>query len=315
MSSLPELSRRSFLARTSAAALATLSSPSVEAARAPFGLHYVLASSLYGKLPLKEILPEVAAVEARGIDLWPMPHGSQREEVDTMGVAAALAMLQAADVRCQMSTRYDLGPFRLESEIKVLKELGGGTIVCGGAGPAGLTGVPLKEAVKEFAQKLQPTVALAEKHNVRIAIENHGKNLIDSPNSLRWLIEFVPSAAIGIALAPYHLPQEERAIADLIKDLGRRLHVFYAWQHGNGSTVAQPKEQELAQLPGRGRLDFTPLLSALRDIQYSGITEIFMHPFPRGIPILPTIPEVRAEINRARTYLDGIVARLNLTPP
>ena len=66
---------------------------------------------------------------------------------------------------------------------------------------------------------------------------------------------------------------------------------------------AQPKEQELEQLPGRGKLPFQPLLAALKKINYAGWTEVFMHPFPRGIPVLPTREEVTAEINRAREYL------------
>ena len=67
-----------------------------------------------------------------------------------------------------------------------------------------------------------------------------------------------------------------------------------------------PKEQELLQMPGRGSLDFKPLLNALESIQYSGWTEIFMHPIPRGIPILATTDEVTAEINRSRTYLESL---------
>jgi hypothetical protein len=35
-------------------------------------------------------------------------------------------------------------------------------------------------------------------------------------------------------------------------------------------------------------------------------TEIFMHPVPRGIPILPTAAETTAEIVRAREYLEGL---------
>ena len=84
--------------------------------------------------------------------------------------------------------------------------------------------------------------------------------------------------------------------------------VFYAWQHGMGCHVKLPKEQELLQMPGRGALDFVPLLAALRDINYSGWTEIFMHPVPRGIPILETAKEVTAEINRARDYLEKSLA-------
>ena len=67
-----------------------------------------------------------------------------------------------------------------------------------------------------------------------------------------------------------------------------------------------PKEQELLQMPGRGDLDFAPLIKALSDINYHGWTEIFMHPVPRGVPILETTKEVTAEINSARDYLESL---------
>jgi sugar phosphate isomerase/epimerase len=64
-------------------------------------------------------------------------------------------------------------------------------------------------------------------------------------------------------------------------------------------------------MPGRGPLDFGPLLQALRDIRYQGWTEIFMHPVPRGIPILETAAQVTAEINRSREYLTGKLQSVN----
>jgi sugar phosphate isomerase/epimerase len=118
------------------------------------------------------------------------------------------------------------------------------------------------------------------------------------------LAEQSPSSRLGIALAPYHLPQEPLELARLIEDLGPRLVHFYAWQHGRGCHRPMLKVEELEQMPGRGPLDFRPLLAALQKIGYQGWTEIFMHPTPRGIPILETIAEVTSEINRAGAYLE-----------
>ena len=49
-------------------------------------------------------------------------------------------------------------------------------------------------------------------------------------------------------------------------------------------------------------------LIALKEIRFKGWTEIFMHPTPRGIPILETATLVTAEINRARAHLDSLLA-------
>ena len=70
-----------------------------------------------------------------------------------------------------------------------------------------------------------------------------------------------------------------------------------------------PKEKELLQMPGRGTLDFGPLLSALKASRFDGWTSIFMHPFPRGIPILEKVDEVTAEINRSRNYLEELLRK------
>jgi sugar phosphate isomerase/epimerase len=67
---------------------------------------------------------------------------------------------------------------------------------------------------------------------------------------------------------------------------------------------AQPKEDELLQLPGKGDLDFAPLLEVLRTNQYAGWTEIFMHPFPRGIPILADLNLAAEELQNAKNYLE-----------
>ena len=59
-------------------------------------------------------------------------------------------------------------------------------------------------------------------------------------------------------------------------------------------------------MPGRGSLDFAPLMAALRDIRYQGWTEIFMHPYPRGIAIMDSTDEVTAEIIRSKHYLESL---------
>jgi len=303
------LSRRAF-AQLCAATAAGMLAPRGALAAKDFRLRYVLASAMYGTLPVAEILPEIARSGAVGLDLWPKKHGSQREEVTAMGVEKFGALLKETNVRVEAITRFDLGPFRLAEELEVARMLGAEVIVCGSSGPRGLKGEELKKAVREFAEKMKPHAALAEEKGVKIAIENHGNALIEEADSMRWLVESIASPNLGIALAPYHLPQDPVLLAQLIADLGPRLHLFYAWQHGKGATQKLPKEQELLQMPGRGELDFAPLLGALRKSGFAGLTEIFMHPTPRGIPILDTATEVTAEINRARRYLDERVAAL-----
>jgi sugar phosphate isomerase/epimerase len=297
----PTLNRRGFLA--SAAALAA--APAL-AAPSTFRFRYLLASCMYGTLPLAEILPEVAKIGAEGIDLWPKVHGNQREQADELGREAFAELLKKHNTRLAMTTRYDLGPFKLESEVEYVKHFGGSMIVTESTKtPKG----DLKDAVKDFVNQLKPLLMTAEKYGVTIAIENHGKALIETPESLRYLAEFAkPFPNLGIAFAPYHLPQDPEVLATLIRDLGPKLVHFYAWEHGDGCMTKLPKEQEMKQLPGYGPLNFGPVTKALRDINYAGHVEIFMHPVPRGIPILPTAAEVTAAINKSRAAFEKSLA-------
>ena len=271
-----------------------------------FELNYILASCMYGTLPLAEIVPEVKQIGSDRIDIWPRVHGDQREQVESMGNEAFAELLATHGVGLGVSTRFDLGPFGLAEEMAFAREFGASLIVTGSKGPKDLTGEELRAAVVDFAEALKPHIATAEKHDITISIENHSSALIESPDSMRWLIEFTDSPHLGIALAPYHLPDDAELVAQLIEDLEQGLALFYAWQHGMGCHEKLPKEQELMQMPGRGTLDFTPILSALKKINFSGWTEIFMHPVPRGIPILDTTADVTDEINHARHYLDQL---------
>lgn len=273
-------------------------------------LDYIVVSCMYGKIKLPEILPELPRAGAVHIDVWPKPHGDQREQVDALGLDAFEKLLAQHSAKLGMLTRYDLGPFGLKKELGVAKRFGAKIIVTGSRGPKGLKGSALKSAVKSFADKLKPHVEAAGNAGVRIAIENHGSSLIDSADSQRWLVEALPSKALGIALAPYHLPQKPKHIAQLIRDLGPGLAHVYAWEHGKGCHKKMPKADELLQMPGRGSLSFRPILQAMREIRYSGWTEIFMHPTPRGIPILDTARQVTDEIIRAKKHLEREVAAL-----
>ena len=301
------MKRRRFLQSLSALAAAP-----AFAAETPWKLNYMLASSMYGSLPLADILPEVKKTGATAIELWPKKHGTQREEMDAMGHDKFAALLQEHGVGFGGTTRYDLGPFKLTDEVAIVKKFGGSFIVTGGAGEwKGVSPEQLKANVKDFVEKMKPHAALAAENGVEIGIENHINNLIDTPDSLLWLADDIRNIpGIGIALAPYHLPQDTKLLSDLIKHIDQKMTLFYTWEHGMGCMKPMPKEEELQQMPGRGKLDWKPLLLALKETKFTGPTEIFMHPTPRGIPIMPTVAESTAEIVRAKNHLDAIVASL-----
>lgn len=280
--------------------------------RSNFKLRYVLNSAMYGEMPLADILPEIKKTGAESIDIWRKVHGNQREQITEMGDAACKALLKKHDARISMSTCYPLGPKGLQEEMVWLKQYGGKIIVTGSgrypdSEPSGLAA---KEQVKTMLEELKPHVAKAEETGITIALENHIKQCLHHPDSLRYFAEFNNSPHLGIAFAPHHLHTWESDIPRLIRDLGdQNIPFMYFQEHSEGIFEKASKEIEMQQLPGfGGGLDYRLIVSALRDIDYTGLVEIFMHPVPRGIPILPTIEEISAAINQSRDYIGECLA-------
>jgi sugar phosphate isomerase/epimerase len=311
MSAQPRWDRRTFL-KTSALACSPLFVGRLWAEQLQrFGLRYAIASALYGDLPLAQVLPEVPRTGTNYIDLWPKKWGGQREEVEAIGHERFAGMLQQAGVKVGLSTRFDLGPFKLREEMAFLRKFGGDTLVVGyPTGPVGLQGPALRDALKQLVELMKPHLAAAGEAGVTIAFENHGASTLESPDSIRWLAELSHGQPLGIALAPYHLDQNPDLIAGLIRDLGPKLTLFYAWQYGMGCMKPMPSNEELMQFPGRGNLDFSPLLQALKDIHFQGWTEVFMHHTPRGQPLYPTAPPMTEDVIAAQRYLTARLAQL-----
>ena len=259
---------------------------------------------MYGTTALEEILPEVRRTGASQIDIWPLRHGNQREQIEKLGHDRLAELLAQHQVEIGILTHYDLGPFGLQADLPLATRFKVPLMVTGSKGPKNLAGAELKQAVRTFAEQLKPHSEVLGEAGVTIAIENHSGSLVNTPDSIRWFADAVEQQQVGIALAPYHLPQDPAELARLITDLGPKLVHFYAWEHGMGCMTRLPKDQELMQLPGRGPLDFGPLVQALKTSGYSGWTEVFMHPVPRGIPILPETKDVTAAINAARAVLE-----------
>ena len=303
------LTRRTWMIST-AAVLGTASFAGEESLNIRWRPNYILSSALYGTATLSEILPEVTKTGATSIDLWPQPHGTQREEIESCGVEQVQQLLEKHDVRLGGIACYRPGAFKLDSEFAVARQLGDPetVLVTTAPGDSTLSGKPLDAAIRTFLNKISPAIKQAEAGAGIIAIENHSKSLLNSPESIRRFTTLVESDRVGIALAPHHLPQDGNLLADLAGEAGSAVKFVYAQQYGKGSKEKLPKADELLQLPGRGSLDFGPLMRQLAAMQFAGPVEIFMHPVPRGVPILNSTAEITTAIRAARAYLDGLLA-------
>ena len=143
-----------------------------------------------------------------------------------------------------------------------------------------------------------------------MALENHGNSMLSHPDAIRSFIELNPSKRVGIAFAPHHLHDHLAEIPKLIREIGNeQMPLIYFQEYHLSSKEAMPKAEELKQLPGFGSLDYVPIMAALREIKFCGLGEIFMHPTPRGVPVLPSAAEITAAINQSRAYLTECLAK------
>ena len=281
-----------------------------------FKIEYVLSSALFGHLPLEDVLPQVNASGASGVDIWRKVHATHREQITAMGDDAFQNLLQRHNTRMHISTCYPLGPFGRDKEMAWVKKNGGKMTVCAtrSMGKRDPVGEEAKRQVKAFFEKLKPHLEVAQKHGIMMAFENHGNAMLHSPDSMKYFAEFNPDPKhIGIAFAPHHLQSFGNDMpAKMILELGdEHIPFIYFQEYGIGSKKRVDKETELEQLPGRGKLDYVPIVKALKKINFTGLAEIFMHPTPRGIPMLPTAEAITKEVNKSRAYIHTCLEKAN----
>jgi hypothetical protein len=148
------MDRREFLRLILGSAAVGLTPGPVQSTNHDFRLRYIVASSMYGRMRLAIVLPEVHKAGAEYVDIWPERHANHREQIEAMGHQQFAAMLKEHHIKLGILTHYDLGPFYLQAEMRMAGRFGGSIIICGSRGPANLTGLALKAAIREFLEKL-----------------------------------------------------------------------------------------------------------------------------------------------------------------
>lgn len=262
---------------------------------------------MYATIPLDIVLGEATKAGATEIDIWTRPHADHRDRLNEMGAGAFATLLAKHGVSLGVLTNYPLGPFRIAEDISLAQKLGGKAVLCGTTQPSEPKGEAAKTAVRNFLEEMKPHVERAEDAGVMILLENHDRQLLYTPDSLRYFAEYNRSPHLKLAYAIHHQQTADaNLIAPLIRELGdAQIGFIYFQEQGKGIREKLPKDDEMMQMPGfGGGVDYRPIMAALKAIRYRGWIEIFMHPTPRGIPILATAEEITAAINRSRAYVE-----------
>lgn len=143
----------------------------------------------------------------------------------------------------------------------------------------------------ELVKEIWPSIiALAEKENVKIAIENcpmlfgldqwpGGQNLMTTPAIWKQVFELLPSSNLGINYDPSHFVWQMIDYVKPIYEFKEKIfHVHYkdikVYQDklDQVGIMAYPLEFMSPKLPGLGDVDWGKYVSALTDIGYDGCT-------------------------------------------
>jgi sugar phosphate isomerase/epimerase len=139
-----------------------------------------------------------------------------------------------------------------------------------------------------FLDRWSPLIVHAEKHDVRVGIENcpmsftrdewpGGKNLATSPAIWRRMFEAIPSRHFGLNYDPSHLVWLQMDWIAPIKEFGDRIFHVHAKdvrmdydRLNDVGILGYPNEYHVPKLPGLGEIDWGRFLAALGETGFQG---------------------------------------------
>lgn len=226
------------------------------------------SSIQFMRLPIEKACERIATLGFEAIDIWSAHAGCPHldDVQNRLGAHGLMELLQKHALKLCAFSVYSGG---YPKYAKLLGDVGGGLAIRGSTKPPAHAG-EIQSQIRAFIESLKPELELCERFNGCLCIENHGNALLDSLDSFKAFADQNVSPRLGIALAPYHLQRAGISVPEAIAACGRHLKFFYAWQNAEG----------LGQLPGHGPADFRPWLDALRQQNYGGYVNPFMHHEP-----------------------------------
>ena len=283
------LTRAACLAGAAVAGAGLLRARPTSAADGPWKMHLSASSIDFSKVPIEQACERIAALGFEAIDIWSAHAGCPHlDDVQKrLGPQGLKDLLARHNLKLYAFSVYSGG---YPKYAELLGGAGGGVAIHGA--PGAVDPKDLAAKMKAYVEGLKGELALAEKHNSYVAIENHGGSLLNAPDSFKAFVDANTNPRLGIALAPYHVQAAKQSVEEAIAACGKQLFFFYAWQNAGG----------LKQLPGHGPTDFTPWLAALAKIDYKWYVNPFMHDEPPPDEMAPALA-------KSRDYLKACYAK------
>ncbi|MDX1962653.1 MAG: sugar phosphate isomerase/epimerase family protein [Pirellulales bacterium] len=157
---------------------------------------------------------------------------------------------------------------------RLCRDLGGGIMVLGSPQQRNLAaGMNHEQGMDLAAQCLEKVLPTLAECQVTLAIEPLGPsegNFLNTASAGVELIERLNSSWVGLHLDVKAMASEETPIAEIIRGNARYLKHFHA---------NDPNKQG----PGFGKVDFVPIIDALREIRYDGWVSVEVFDYTPGV--------------------------------
>ncbi|MCS7192809.1 MAG: sugar phosphate isomerase/epimerase [Armatimonadetes bacterium] len=198
-------------------------------------------------------------VGIESVDLWSFPNWVEHVKLDSDEPERIAEEVKQMGLRVCALTLYTSDPQRLKKGVEFAYRLKAPIVVNGVQG----------RSWDEFEEFLRPAMDSLSQTGVKLAIENHTDNLLDSSDRAAEFCRRFPADLIGITFAPTHCFVIGERPNDWIHRFSDRILLLYLWD-------VSPRNCGLAwwrrnwnkfpeeQFPGNGALDFQAIADAIK---------------------------------------------------
>jgi sugar phosphate isomerase/epimerase len=131
-------------------------------------------------------------------------------------------------------------------------------------------------------------------YNVKIALECHYGEFIQSTDEIKRLIEDVASEHVGINYDAWHFELQKEEIATSIQSVAK--YVIHTHIHDVPKEDIPGKQRE--DIPGNGTIDWASIVKALTSVGYNGVLSIELH---------QVYSERVKDHRKAKSYLENLM--------
>ncbi len=212
----------------------------------------------------------VSSAEVRNIRNAVEAHGLQISNVNAFTMSAIRDFLHPSWIEPDADARRLRLQHTLDA-LRLARDLGAPSITTEPGGPLP-EGMPRREATEIFLEGLTAALPVAERTGVMLLVEPEPGLLIENADQFRELASLVTSPMFGLNFDVGHF----YCVGDPLADTVERMKGFTRHYHLEDIAATRVHEH---LIPGRGAIDFSGVMTAIRATGYRGWLTVELYPY------------------------------------